>query len=41
MFSCMCKFIFVKDDSESVLLLTLNVFQICSISVASRCICIV
>ena len=41
MFSCMCKFIFVKDDSESVLLLTLKVFQISSISVASRCICIV
>ena len=41
MFSCMCKFVFVKDNSNSVLLLTLKFFQICSIGAAPRRICIV
>ena len=41
MFSRMCKFVFVKDNSNSVLLLTLKFFQICSISAAPGCICIV
>ena len=38
MFSCMCRFVFVKDNSNSVLLLTLKFFQLCSISAAPRCI---
>ena len=41
MFSCMCKFAFVKDNSNSLLLLNLKFHQICSISAAPRCICIV
>ena len=38
MFSRMCKFVFVKDNSNSVLLLILRFFQIFSISAAPRCI---
>ena len=34
MFSCMCKFVYVKDNSNSVLLLTSEFFQMCTISVA-------
>ena len=41
MFLCMCKFVFAKDNSNSVLLLTLKFFQICSASAAPRYICIV
>ena len=41
MFSCTFKLVFVKDNSNSMLLLTLKFFQICSISAAPRCICIV
>ena len=41
MFSRMCKLVFVKDNSISVLFLTLKFFQICSISAAPHCICIV
>ena len=39
MSSCMCKFVFVKDKSNSVLLLTLMFFQMCSSKAAPRCIC--
>ena len=41
MFSRMCKFVFVKDNSNSVLLLTWKFFQICSISAVPCCVCIV
>ena len=41
MLSCMCKFAFVRDNSNSVLLLTLKFFQRCFISASPRCICIV
>ena len=36
MFSCMCEFVFVKDDSNSVLLLTLKFPSMLSVGLTPR-----